>query len=73
MQLTDQDQAKLRPHITVQNKVGEVEAQRTMDILSKEWEDRLGEAEGFTLWRYEVDGRWTFVREFDFGGSGKGA
>lgn len=70
MQLTDQDQLRLRPHVTVQNKVGEEEAQRTMDVLSKEWHERPGRAEGFTLWRYEVDGRWTFLRDFDFRGGG---
>ncbi|KAF8861401.1 hypothetical protein BDZ45DRAFT_740466 [Acephala macrosclerotiorum] len=68
IQLTDQDMGRLRPHVTVQNKVGEEEARKTMEILKGEWEERAGKAERFSLWRYEVGGEWTWLRDFDFAG-----
>ncbi|KUJ19255.1 uncharacterized protein LY89DRAFT_773438 [Mollisia scopiformis] len=66
VELTEQDKTRLRPHVTVQNKVGEEEARKTMDVLSAEWVEKAGKAEGFSLWRYEIGGEWTFLRDFDF-------
>lgn len=68
-ELTEQDQRPLRPHVTVQNKVGEKEARRTMEVLSGEWEEKAGKAVGLVMWRYEVGGRWTFLREWEFEGT----
>ncbi len=66
VQLTDQDRAGLRPHVTVQNKVSEEEAKKTLAELEG-FKERAGKGEALALWRYEVSGRWTFLREFVFG------
>ncbi|KAG0648176.1 hypothetical protein D0Z07_5845 [Hyphodiscus hymeniophilus] len=64
--LTEQDQRKIRPHVTVQNKVGQDEAKRTLEELRESFEDRPGTAEGFTVWRYEEGGEWTHLKDFPF-------
>lgn len=66
MHLTEQDERKLSPHVTVQNKVSEEVCKRTLDEVTSGWEDRPGTAEGLVLWRYEKGGTWTFLREFGF-------
>ncbi|KAM3077351.1 hypothetical protein ACMFMG_006701 [Clarireedia jacksonii] len=66
VQLTDQDQRKLRPHVTVQNKVGEEEARETLEIVKREFKEQAGRAEALTLWRYEVGGEWTHLEDFPF-------
>lgn len=73
MQLTEQDARKIRPHVTVQNKVGEEEAQRTLDEVRAEWMAHGdgsggigGTAEALSLWRYEVGGEWTHLEDFVF-------
>ncbi len=71
VQLTDQDRAGLRPHVTVQNKVSEEEAKKTLAELEA-FEERAGKGEALALWRYEVGGRWTFLRESVFGEEGRG-
>ncbi|KAE8454355.1 hypothetical protein EG329_005280 [Mollisiaceae sp. DMI_Dod_QoI] len=68
VRLGEQDRGRLRPHVTVQNKVGEEEARRCLRELEGAWEERAGNAEGLSLWRYEVGGEWTFLRDFAFGG-----
>jgi hypothetical protein len=66
VELTEQDRSKLMAHVTVQNKVGEQEAGRTLEEVRKMWMDRGARAEGFVIWRYEVGGEWTWLREFEF-------
>ncbi|KAK2623960.1 hypothetical protein QTJ16_006594 [Diplocarpon rosae] len=68
VQLTEQDGRVGRAHVTVQNKVSEEEAKRTLVALKQEWEERAGRAEGMSLWRYEVGGTWTHLQEFTFTG-----
>lgn len=67
VELSEQDRQKLRPHVTVQNKATEEEARRTLEVLRGEWKDGSGMALGLSLWRYEVGGEWTFLRDFEFG------
>lgn len=67
--LTEQDGRKIRPHVTVQNKVGEEEAGKTLQELKKTFGERSGKAEGFALWRYEDSGEWTHLKEFPFSNS----
>lgn len=66
VELTEQDQNKLNPHVTVQNKVGLEEAEKTLEAVRGEFEDRAGKAVGLVVWRYEVNGEWTKLKEFDF-------
>lgn len=67
--LTAQDRGSLRAHVTVQNKVNEEEAKRTLEKLINEFEDRAGTGEALSLWRYEVGGEWTHLRDFEFWGA----
>jgi hypothetical protein len=69
IELTEQDQRRLRAHITIQNKVGEEEARRTLDEVKKSWVDRGAKAEGIVVWRYEVGGEWTRLEEHEFRGN----
>lgn len=65
--LTHQDDnAKLRAHVTVQNKVGEEEAKKTLEELKAQWEAKTATAEGVGLWRYERSGKWTHLEDFLF-------
>lgn len=66
VELTEQDQSRLRAHVTVQNKVGEEEAKRTLEEVKKMWAERGARAEGLVVWRYEVGGEWTWLKEYDF-------
>lgn len=66
IQLTEQDQRKLRPHVTVQNKVGEEEARTTLEEVRRELEELEGVGEALSLWRYEVGGAWTHLEDFEF-------
>lgn len=68
VQSTEQDNRKLRPHVTVQNKAGEEEAKRTLEEVKREWKEggESSVAEGVTLWRYEVGGEWTHLEDFEF-------
>ena len=66
MALTEQDQRGIRPHVTVQSKVGPEEALKTLKELRATFEDRSGMAEGFAMWRYEDGGEWTHLKEFPF-------
>ncbi|CAL3973260.1 unnamed protein product [Diplocarpon coronariae] len=68
VQLTEQDMRLGRAHVTVQNKVGQEVAKRTLAALKQEWEECAGRAEGLGLWRYEVGGTWTHLQEFAFTG-----
>ncbi|THV52884.1 hypothetical protein BGAL_0065g00120 [Botrytis galanthina] len=73
VQLTEQDDRKIRPHVTVQNKVEEEEAKRTLEEVKKEWTMHGdgnggigGMAEAISLWRYEVSGEWTHLEDYEF-------
>ncbi|KAE9986686.1 hypothetical protein EG328_005013 [Venturia inaequalis] len=68
VELTVQDQSRLRAHVTVQNKVGEEEAGRTLEEVKNMWVERAARAEGIVVWRYETSGEWTFLKEFEFKG-----
>lgn len=68
VQLTEQDQVRLRAHVTVQNKVSEEEARRTLEALKNEFEEKPGTGEALSLWRYEKNGAWTLLKDFDFQG-----
>lgn len=68
VELTEQDQSRLRAHVTAQNKVGEEEAGKTLKEVKKLWIERAARAEGIVVWRYESSGEWTFLKEFDFKG-----
>ncbi|RDW66210.1 hypothetical protein BP6252_09845 [Coleophoma cylindrospora] len=65
--LTSQDDnVKKHAHVTVQNKVGEEVARKTLGELTAQWEPKMATAEGLRLWRYEQGGEWTFLEEFRF-------
>jgi 2'-5' RNA ligase len=71
--LTEQDSRELRPHVTLQNKVGNDEAERTLQALKSEFTEGTAKAEGIVVWRYEKGGEWTFLDEYIFrGGRGGG-
>jgi hypothetical protein len=63
--LTPQDQQKLWPHITVQNKVSVSEAQETLKILQSAFQPFTATGVGFRLWSYE-GGPWRFLQNFPF-------
>lgn len=69
VQLTEQDRVRLRAHVTVQNKVGEEEAKKTLDRVNESWRDRGAKAEGIVVWRYEVGGEWTWLKDYEFKGT----
>ena len=64
VELTEQDKRKIKPHVTVQNKVGEKEAKATLDELKEEFREQVGMAEALSLWRYEEGGEWTHLEDF---------
>nr|WKN39673.1 2'-5' RNA ligase family protein [Tunicatimonas sp. TK19036] len=63
--LTPQDQQKLWPHITVQNKVSAGEAKATFAQLAEDFEPFAVSGVGLQLWKYQ-GGPWEFVRAFSF-------
>lgn len=63
--LTNQDQAGFRPHVTIQNKVGESEARQTLREVSATLHLRNMRAVGLHLWRYR-NGPWEDVQLFRF-------
>jgi 2'-5' RNA ligase len=64
--LTPQDQQKLWPHVTVQNKVSPQEAQHTLEQLSLSFDPFTVTSTGLQLWEYR-GGPWEFVRMYPFG------
>ena len=64
--LTLQDQQKLWPHVTVQNKVSPKEAQRTLEQLFSSFEPFTATGTGLQLWEYR-GGPWEFVWMYPFG------
>ncbi|MFC3169290.1 2'-5' RNA ligase family protein [Paracoccus fontiphilus] len=69
--LTAQDRQRIRPHVTIQNKVAPAEARRLFDDLSARFQPLAFEATGFLLWRYR-GGPWDAAGWFPFGGSAGG-
>ncbi len=64
--LTPQDAQRMRPHVTIQNKVTPREARELLDSLSRSWDEFAGRGVGVSLWRYrggpwEALGEWPFV------------
>ena len=64
-QLTPQDQQKLRPHVTIQNKVSVVEAQQLLAQLKSTFKPLHVTATGLQLWEY-LGGPWKLAGQFDF-------
>ncbi len=65
--LTAQDAQRMRPHVTVQNKVTPEAARALLGRLSRDWEAFEGAGLGVSLWEYR-GGPWGLVEEFGFGG-----
>lgn len=63
--LIPQDQHKLYPHITIQNKVRPAEAKALLSELSADFQPFKAAAIGFDLWEY-LGGPWRFIRRFEF-------
>ncbi len=64
--LTAQDEQKLWPHVTVQNKVSANEAKRLHEQLSKDFTPFGAVGTGLHLWEYR-GGPWESVQQFGFG------
>jgi 2'-5' RNA ligase len=63
--LTRQDDARWRPHITVQNKVEPEVARALLESLQHEFEPFSIVAEGLCVWRY-LGGPWEPVADLSF-------
>lgn len=64
-QLSLQDQQRLRPHITIQNKVKPEEAKALLQTLQTSFQPFEITIEGLDLWYY-LDGPWRHARYFPF-------
>ena len=64
--LTPQDQQKLQPHITVQNKVDPAAARQLLGELQAGFEPFEAVGTGLHLWAYR-GGPWESLAEFPFG------
>ena len=65
--LTQQDDRKLRPHITIQNKVERPAVSALQAELGKTLEHRRFRFHGFGLYAWE-DGLWNPIAEYPFRG-----
>ena len=65
--LTNQDRAKIAPHVTVQNKVASDAANALLHELRATFVPFEAQAEGLLLWRY-LGGPWELARRFAFAG-----
>ncbi|GLZ44374.1 hypothetical protein Acsp06_05590 [Actinomycetospora sp. NBRC 106375] len=65
--LTRQDRQRLRPHVTVQNKVDAATARTTLAELTAEHVPWTATITGLGLWHYR-GGPWEGAGEFPFGG-----
>ncbi|KAK4058518.1 hypothetical protein OIO90_000680 [Microbotryomycetes sp. JL221] len=67
IRLTPQDGRHMHaPHVTLQNKVDEETAHRSLEEVKQTWHDWEAIAEGLELYEYQPDGRWAFVDRFAF-------
>ena len=64
--LTSQDQQKLQPHVTIQNKVDPVVAQQLLVALQADFAPFGAVGTGLHLWAYR-NGPWESVAELPFG------
>ena len=65
--LTPQDQQKLNPHVTVQNKVAPEQARQLLAELQAEFTPFAATGTGLQLWDYQ-GGPWQARQAFDFAG-----
>ncbi len=65
--LTPQDNAPLRPHITIQNKVQSTEARKLQQTLRATFQPRNLSIRGIASWRY-MGGPWEPIRTHVFRG-----
>ncbi|MGI4885511.1 MAG: 2'-5' RNA ligase family protein [Janthinobacterium lividum] len=65
--LTPQDQQKLQPHVTVQNKVDPAAARQLLADLQADFEPFAATGTGLKLWAYR-GGPWELRAEFAFAG-----
>ena len=65
--LTPQDQQKLQPHITIQNKVDPAAVRQLLDDLQAEFRPFEAVGIGLHLWAYR-GGPWESLARFPFGG-----
>mgnify|MGYP002716522328 CR=1 FL=1 len=63
--LTPQDRQRIRPHVTIQNKVAPDEARRLFEDLSAGFQPFSVGVTGFLLWRYR-GGPWDAAGRFPF-------
>ena len=63
--LTRKDSNRLKPHITIQNKVTSFKASRLHELLMKSFEPFEIKATGFSTWLYEK-GPWKHLRDYHF-------
>jgi 2'-5' RNA ligase len=63
--LTNQDRARFRAHITVQNKVSAATARETLALLETDFQPWSFALTGLTLWRY-LGGPWQRLSEYAF-------
>ena len=63
--LTPQDQQKLQPHVTIQNKVTPEAARQLLTQLQPEFEPFAADGTGLHLWAYR-NGPWESVATFSF-------
>lgn len=66
--LTPQDRQRIRPHVTIQNKVAPSEARRLFDDLSTGFQPFPFTVTGLLLWRYR-GGPWDPAGRFPFPGA----
>ena len=65
--LTPQDQQRLQPHVTIQNKVEPAEARQLLTDLQTDFAPFEAVGTGLHLWAYR-QGPWESVAVFPFGG-----
>lgn len=63
--LTNQDRARFRAHVTVQNKVSTATARETLALLEADFQPSTFLLTGVTLWRY-LGGPWQRLSEYAF-------
>ncbi|MBF9144238.1 2'-5' RNA ligase family protein [Hymenobacter properus] len=68
--LTPQDQQKLQPHVTIQNKVDPAAARQLLAELQATFKPFEAVGTGLHLWAYR-NGPWESLAKFPFGGSGQ--
>lgn len=63
--LIPQDKQKLRPHITIQNKVTPDQASTLFEFLKKDFDTFNIEGVGFSIWEY-LGGPWEKIEDYYF-------